>query len=212
MLKDIVTKSIQEFQYDCLELCKNHYPTVHNKGMSEQHLAKTFLRRMHANLKRYELPFSSTALETATEIDIETQFRVSTSQGTVWLLSQHLLNAGSGHRNKLLKQLSALQLDNAFAIQPNDLMVILCDHWISKSCTSRQLLNWWLGESPANIDDYSKAGLALEPSNHHFVTLLDKHYNLSPCYLTHAHPLLHKQTQQPVLKYLQLYAIVEWQR
>ncbi len=211
MLKDIVTKTITEFQKDCLDLCKNHYPTVHNKGMSEHHLARTFIRRLETNFGKFSIEHIAQPLETEEALEHPAQYRISTPTGTIWLLSQHLLSASTSHRNRLYSEVFNWHEEYSYAIQPNDFLVILCDHWFSKSASSRELLSWWHGSLPLETEQYSRAGIHLLESKTNFTTALDKYFGISPCYLTHGHPLLTNHAQQKVFKYVQLYAIFEWQ-
>jgi hypothetical protein len=211
VLKDIVIKTINEFQKDCLELCKNHYPTVHNKGMSEHHLARTFIRRIETNFTHFKIENRVHPLETSEAFEHPAQFRISTAEGTIWLLSQHLLSANQNHRRRLFAEITNWHQEYSFAIQPNDFLVVLCDHWFTKSVSSRELLSWWHGDLPIESKLYSQAGINLLPSDTSFVQALDSQFGIAPCFITHGHPLLSNQARTKVFKYVQLYAIFEWQ-
>ncbi len=212
MQKDIVISAIQDFQKDCLKLCENHYPTVHNRGISEHHLGRAFARRLAGTLNNFGLPNQFEAIDTTRAPEHPHHYRIVSSAGTVWALTHHLTSATQICRERLLADISEWQAEYGFAIQPNDLLVLLCDHWISRSKQSQELLDWWLGELPDNIDEYSEQGITLFESHSKLIHELDTRFQIRPCYLRVGHPLVRSADQQLVRKYIQLYAILEWQR
>ncbi len=212
MLKDLVIQSIHDFQKDCLKLCENHYPTVHNRGMSEHHLGRAFARRMTSTLDRFHQPSQFEPIDTVLAPDHPHHYRIASGLGTVWVITHHLASASSSCKNKLLSDISEWQAEYGFAIQPNDLLVLLSDHWISRSKHSRELLDWWMGELPDDINEYSQQGITLYQSKSKLINDLDRHFQIRPCYLRFGHPLIRSCDQQLVRKYIQLYAILEWQK
>lgn len=212
MQRDIVIKAIHDFQKDCLKLCENHYPTVHNRGMSEHHLARAFARRLASTLDTFGLINQFESLDTARVTEHPHHYRIASEQGTVWVLTHHLASASSTCKEKLLTDITEWQEEYGYAIQPNDLLVLLGDHWITRSKRSRELLDWWIGELPDNINEYTEQGISLYESDSKLTHELENRFQISPCYLKFGHPLVRSTDQQLVRKYIQLYAILEWQR
>ena len=212
MLKDLVIQSIQDFQKDCLKLCENHYPTVHNRGISEHHLGRAFARRMAHTLDTFNYSSQFEPIETVAEPDHPHHYRITSSAGSIWVMTHHLASASYTCREKQLTDISEWQAEYGYCIQPNDLLVLLSDHWISRSKQSRELLHWWMGELPDNIDEYSKQGITLYQSKSQLTQEMDRRFQIRPCYLKFGHPLIRSTDQQLVRKYLQLYSILEWQK
>ncbi len=212
MQKDIVISAIQHFQKDCLKLCENHYPTVHNRGMSEHYLGRAFIRRLASTLNNFGFPNQFEPIDTTRSPQHPHHYRMTSAAGTVWVLTHHLTNANQTCKEKLLTDISEWQAEYGFAIQPNDLLVLLCDHWITRSRQSQELLDWWLGELPDNIDEYNEQGITLFESDSKLIHELDTRFQIRPCYLRSGHPLVRSTDQQLVRKYIQLYAILEWQK
>lgn len=212
MLRELVIQSIQDFQKDCLKLCENHYPTVHNRGMSEHHLGRAFARRMVSTLDAFDYQSQFEPIEMVNEPDHPHHYRIASGIGTVWVMTHHLASASYACREKLLTDISEWQAEYGYCIQPNDMLVLLSDHWISRSKQSRELLHWWMGELPDDIDEYSSQGITLYQSDSQLTVELDRRFQISPCYLRFGHPLTRSADQQQVRKYIQLYAILEWQR
>lgn len=212
MQKDLVIRAIHDFQKDCLLLCENHYPTVHNKGMSEHHLGRAFARRLASTLDSFHLPNQFEPMDTTQSPEHPHHYRIASGEGTVWVLTHHLASASSRCKEKLLTDITEWQAEYGYAIQPNDLLVLLGDHWISRSKQSRELLAWWMGELPEDANEYTRQGISLTDSESKLVHELDSRFAIRPCFLRFGHPLVRSKDQQLVRKYVQLYAILEWQR
>ena len=75
--------------------------------------------------------------------------------GTVWISLIILVSAGKTCRDKVNEGHFAVEARICLRIQPNDLLILLTDHWISKSQKSRELLQWWTGQLLDEIDEYS---------------------------------------------------------
>ncbi|WP_443083753.1 hypothetical protein [Vibrio sp. VB16] len=210
--RDLVIRAIHDFQKDCLKLCENHYPTVHNRGMSEHHLGRAFSRRLASTLDSFNLPNQFEPIDTTCSPDHPHHYRIASSAGTVWVITHHLDSANSICKEKLLTDITEWQAEYGFAIQPNDLLVLLADHWISRSQKSRELLDWWMGELPDDFTAYTEQGISLYKSDSKLVHELDQRFHIRPCYLRFGHPLVRSTDQQLVRKYIQLYAILECQK
>lgn len=211
MLLDLVIKSVNQFQDDCLKLCERHYPTVHNQGISEHHIGKAFARRMEHTFVSFNHTSNVSPLEMLSSGETPRHFRISSEIGTVWMISHHMVSAGKTCRKKLMLDIHNWQQEYGFAIQPNDLLIIVSDHWISRSKNSGELLHWWMGELPDQISDYSLQGITLRESDTQFADDLYSNFKISPCFIRFAHPLKRSGNQQLVRKYLQLYAVIQWQ-
>ena len=204
-------KSVNQFQDDCLKLCERHYPTVHNQGISEHHIGKAFARRMEHTFVSFNHTSNVSPLEMLSSGETPRHFRISSEIGTVWMISHHMVSAGKTCRKKLMLDIHNWQQEYGFAIQPNDLLIIVSDHWISRSKNSGELLHWWMGELPDQISDYSLQGITLRESDTQFADDLNSKFKISPCFIRFAHPLKRSGNQQLVRKYLQLYAVIQWQ-
>ncbi|MGC9422002.1 MULTISPECIES: hypothetical protein [unclassified Vibrio] len=209
MLLDILTQSVNEFQVDCLKLCEKHYPTIHNQGMSEHHLGLAFARRLARTLTEFGHQCEYAPLDLFPVHENPHHFRVSCDKGTVWILTHHMISAGKTCREKLLQDISLWKQEYAYAIQPNDLLLLLTDHWISRSQKSRELLHWWTGRLPDEINDYHTQGITLYESDSQLMQTVDNTFNISPCYVKFGHPLKRSKNQQLVRKYIQLYAVLQ---
>ncbi|CAK2144892.1 hypothetical protein VCRA2123O444_50092 [Vibrio crassostreae] len=211
MLLDLVIKSVNQFQDDCLKLCERHYPTVHNQGISEHHIGKAFARRMEHTFVSFNHASNISPLEMLSSGENPRHFRISSEIGTVWMISHHMVSAGKICRKKLMLDIHNWQQEYGFAIQPNDVLIIVSDHWISRSKNSGELLHWWMGELPDEITEYSQQGITLRESDSQFATDLNINFRISPCFIKFGHPLKRSGNQQLVRKYLQLYAVLQWQ-
>ncbi len=209
MLLDVLIQSVNEFQADCMKLCEKHYPTIHNQGMSEHHLSLAFSRRMARTLNEFGHTCEYAPIETTSKSDLPHHYRVTSDNGTVWVLTSHMLSAGKSCREKLLRSIAQWQMEYGFAIQPNDLLLLLSDHWISRSKQSRELLHWWTGQLPDEIDEYKTQGISLYESDSQLSKTLDEKYGFSPYYIKFSHPLRRSLNQQMVRKYIQLYAVIQ---
>ncbi|MEF1306026.1 hypothetical protein QTO17_29590, partial [Vibrio owensii] len=161
MLLDLVIQSVNDFQDDCLKLCEKHYPAVHNQGMSEHHLGLAFARRMEHTFRHFGHSSTIKPIEVLDAPDLPHHYRISSEIGTVWVLSHHLVSAGNSCRENLLSSITEWQSEYGYALQPNDLLFLVSDHWISRSKTSRELLHWWMGELPEPINEYTEQGITL---------------------------------------------------
>ncbi|WP_342652274.1 hypothetical protein NM449_15705 [Vibrio metschnikovii] len=209
MLLDIVTQSVNEFQADCLKLCEKHYPTIHNQGMSQHHLSQAFARRLARTLTEFGHTCEYMPLDFMPNNELPYHFRVSSDVGTVWILTQHMVSAGKTCRAKLLRDICAWKQEYAYAIQPNDLLLLLTDHWISRSQKSRELLHWWAGRLPDELADYHAQGITLYESESQLLQTLESTFTMTPCYIKYGHPLKRSKNQQLVRKYIQLYAVLQ---
>ncbi|KOO04378.1 hypothetical protein [Vibrio nereis] len=209
MLLDVLIQSVNEFQADCMKLCEKHYPTIHNQGMSEHHLGLAFARRLARTLNEFGHAFEYKPLDSYVQTEHPHHYRVSSEIGTVWILTSHLVSAGNSCRKKQLNTIAQWQEEYGYSIQPNDLMLLVTDHWITRSKQSRELLHWWTGQLPDEIDEYKLQGISLYESESQLSQSLEQHFGLSPYYVKFTHPLKRATDQRLVRKYIQLYSVVQ---
>ncbi|EDP60776.1 hypothetical protein AND4_07649 [Vibrio sp. AND4] len=149
-------------------------------------------------------------IEVVNAPDLPHHYRITSEIGTVWVLSHHMVSAGHSCRENLLSSIMEWQSEYGYALQPNDLLFVVCDHWIGRSKPSRELLHWWMSELPEPISQYTEQGITLYTSESQLTKSIDARFGISPCYLQLAHPLRRSDKQQLVRKYLQLYAVFQW--
>lgn len=102
LVSDYLSTSIQRFQSDCLQLCEQHYPTVHNRGMREIHLGKALCRRIIATLK--EAGFSAELIQRQNEEQLsQPVFCIQSDEFAVWVIAHRLLSANLARRQALIK-------------------------------------------------------------------------------------------------------------
>ncbi|MGR5117560.1 hypothetical protein ACPV5T_00830 [Vibrio astriarenae] len=212
MLSDILIQSISQFQQDCSKLCERHYPAIHNRGMTEHHMALAYTRRLNSTLNEYGHSSSTQPLDMRPKRDLPHHYRVTCELGSVWVITQHMMNASKTYRNKLIRDIAQWKSEFGFAIQPNDLLLVLSDHWLTRSHSSRELIHWWTGVLPDEMNAYQAQGVSLYESDSQLSQTLEEHFNLSPYFLKIAHPLKRMNNEELVRKYVQLYAVIEWNR
>ncbi|WP_261817497.1 hypothetical protein [Vibrio gallicus] len=211
MLKDIVIQTLMQVQNDCSSLTQHAYPTVHNRGMDNRHLASLVERSLTSVASRYQTSVTTETFEVYPSADnASTPFRrFTTDLGSVWLIPDSLKSANRFHRHNLIKTVSLWKAEFNFAIQPNDCLVLVCDHWLSRISSSQQLLDWWLNRFPDDFSEYAQQGILLSPSETQKLDKLLAPLQLSPCYKSHAHPIKKDGGNTPIKRYVHLYAIYE---
>lgn len=180
--------------------------------MNEQHLGLAFSRRMARTLQDFGYSSQYTKLESVRNPECSHHFRISSELGTIWIVTHHMMNASNRCKKHLLDDIHEWQAEYGFSLQPNDLLVLISDHWIGRSRQSRELLHWWMGELPDSLDLYSKQGVTLFQSESQLTQELEQNFKITPCFMKYTHPLKKKTVEdQLVRKYIQLYATLEWQ-
>lgn len=178
--------------------------------MSEHHLGLAFSRRMARTLLHFGHTCVIKPIEVLNGPDLPHHYRITSEIGTVWVLSYHMVSAGKSCREKMLSSITEWQSEYGYALQPNDLLFLVCDHWLSRSKTSRELLHWWMGELPEPINEYTNQGITLYTSESQLTQSLNTRFDINPCYIKFGHPLRRSNKQQLVRRYLQLYAVLQW--
>ncbi|MGL6261810.1 hypothetical protein [Vibrio sp. WXL210] len=212
MLSDILVQSINQFQHDCLKLCERNYPAIHNKGMTEHHMGLAFTRRLVRTLNEFGHVSEVVPLELLPKRDLPHHYRVSCELGSVWVITQHMVNASGIYRDKLIHDIVQWRSEFGYAIQPNDLLMVVADHWLTRSQSSRELIHWWMGMLPDEIGAYQSQGISLYECDSQLRQTFEHHFAMTPHYLKIAHPLKRVDSEALVRKYVQLYAVIEWER
>jgi hypothetical protein len=208
LLQDIVVHSIRNFQADCQKLCHQHYPAVHNGGMTEHHLGLAFARRLSASFISLGHEATLAPLDSKSDSASSCNYRVSSPLGTIWIITHHFINANSASKERLFTHLQQWQAENHYAIQSKDILVVVADHWINRCAQSRGLIHWWQNTLPPDLDCYVRQGVKLIEADHSLSGSLRNRLAMTPSYINFTHPLKRTANQDPVLKYVQLFAII----
>ncbi|CAM3833319.1 hypothetical protein VA7868_03216 [Vibrio aerogenes CECT 7868] len=209
MLLDILIQSVNEFQSDCMALCNKHYPAIHNQGMTEHHLGKAFSRRLERTLVEFGHTCESHPVELHIAAELPHHFRVSSDIGTVWILTHHMVSANKASKDKIFRDITLWKNEYGYAIQPTDILLLLADHWMTRDSKSRELLYWWTGKLPDEMDAYNAQGIALHKSDSKLLKSLESIHDFTPCYIKYTHPLKRSKDQQLVRRYIQLYTVLQ---
>ncbi|MGR5499952.1 hypothetical protein ACQKP3_04445 [Vibrio sp. DNB22_10_4] len=207
MLLDTVVQSFKRFQTDCQALCLQHYPAVHNGGLTSRHLSAAFARRLKADIEQHALDVSIAPLDEEGNSQLRCAYRVCTPYGTIWVLAYHFVNGNQTSREHVFSLVQEWLAEYQYAVQKRDLLVVLADHWLSRCHQSRSLINWWSDELPEDDSHYLKQGVKLLGSDTSMSQELSQRCQLYPSYLTYLHPLTKPCSGEPVMKYVQLYAV-----
>lgn len=54
---------------------------------------------------------------------------------------------------------------------------------------SRELLHWWTGQLPDEMEEYHAQGIGLQESDSQLTQTLEHYYQISPCFIKFGHPL-----------------------
>ncbi|MCM0148833.1 hypothetical protein KCN56_09690 [Photobacterium galatheae] len=198
MINKFISDSIEHFQTDCLQLCTQHYPTVHNRGMRDRHLGRLMCRRILATLENEGIEASLEQLKND-DVMMPPIFRIHTPENTLWVIAHRLQSANMARRSALFQAiaLTLKQLNHA----ENNQLLLLADHWFDRSKASKQLASWWLGQMPANIQGYLQDGIKLIPSELTLGEQLQSQFGLIEGKSSLLHPLKRLQSQQTLHRY-----------
>ncbi|MPW37870.1 hypothetical protein [Vibrio sp. B1Z05] len=211
MLKDIVIQALKAVQNDCLSLSKQHYPTVHNRGISNHHLTSLVERRLQKTAQIFGSSIVIEPIDTSKNSHAHNTVyrRITMQYGSVWLFPYSIKTANKVFKSHLFTTLATWRSEFSYAIQPNDCVVLVCDHWLNRINTSQQLIDWWHNRLPDDLSDYTQRGIHLAPSQAPKLDHMMQELRLQPCYKTHTHPLKRQEDGSFVKRYVHLYAIFE---
>ena len=209
MLLDLLIKSVNEFQTDCMKLYQKHYPNIHSEGMDEHHLSLAFSRRLSRTLTKFGHDCEYVALGSTAHFNPIHHYRITSDVGTVWVLASHMVTGGNMCRKTFLQAIDHWQGEYSFAIQPNDLLLLIGDHWFSRNRQSRELIHWWTGQLPDDVEQYTTQGVKLSEADSLLGHLLEDCFSLSPYFVKCTHPLQRPIDKQALRKYVQLYCVAQ---
>ena len=205
LISEYLLASVEQFQQDCSQLCAQHYPTVHNRGMRENHLGKALCRRIMVTLQQAGITTGFAQHKNEDQIS-QPIFTITTANFSIAVVAHRLLSANRACRQGLV---------NAIALAQSDLdpqlpayIVIVADHWFDRSKASKEIPAWWLGQLPENINDYAADGIKLLASQDKLADQLNREYQLSGGKFYIHHPLKRESSHKIVHKYLLLSAFL----
>ncbi|WP_419238786.1 hypothetical protein ACN08P_20360 [Photobacterium leiognathi subsp. mandapamensis] len=204
MFSDILATSVEQLAHDCMLLCEQHYPTIHSRGMQENHLAKTLCRRIITNAAQTNISLTAKRIEDSHLIS-QAIYRLQYDNTCIWVIAHHFVSANKARREALLNTIALLQ--QSFAPDEQHYLMIVADHWFDRSKASKEIPAWWLGELPANHQDYATVGLKLQACDDSLANSVTQRFNYSAGSMALQHPFQRTDDQSPVLRYLFLTAI-----
>lgn len=207
MISDLLSVSIQQFKADCLQLCEQHYPTVHNRGMRGDHLGKALCRRIVSTLSQADIEVRVQVLAQANQSD-QPIFRLEAPQFTLWVVAHRLVSANLARRESLVAAVDSVKhASPSHARQHPHYLLLVADHWFDRSKASKELPAWWLGHLPENISDYQADGIRLLGCDQSLPSRLAQQLNLTGGERQIHHPLKRHNGGQTVHRYLLLTAL-----
>ncbi|MCW8331702.1 hypothetical protein MD588_23155 [Photobacterium sp. SDRW27] len=208
LVSDLLSVSIHQFQADCLQLCEQHYPTVHNRGMRENHLGKALCRRVLSTLQQADF---EAALQQYHDDDNLAQpiFKIETTGFIIWVIAHRLVSANLACRDALIQSVNTAYRQTCQDKQHH--LLIVSDHWFDRSRASKEVPAWWLGQVPENIDDYLADGIRLQEPTQVLPECLQQTYRLPEGIHQVHHPLKRHGSDKIVHKYILLTAYYRMQ-
>ncbi|MBY5947647.1 hypothetical protein [Photobacterium rosenbergii] len=205
LISEYLSTSIEQFQQDCSKLCAQHYPTVHNRGMRENHLGKALCRRILATLQQAKFDPHFSQLKNDDQIS-QPVFVLETADFTIAVVAHRLLSANKACRAGLVSTIANVK--SSLSLMKPTYIVVVADHWFDRSKASKEIPAWWLGHMPANSEAYTNDGIKLMGSVDHIAAqLLEQHQISDGEYHLH-HPLKRESNNKTVHKYLLLSAFI----
>ncbi|MGF1873261.1 hypothetical protein [Photobacterium indicum] len=204
MVSDLITVSIQQFQEDCLQLCDQHYPTVHNRGMRENHLGKALCRRMMSTFQQADITPLFTQIDDENALP-QPIYNIKSNEFTVWVIAHHLLSANIARRDALVHTIK--NVSELFDANTKNYLLLVADHWFDRSKASKEIPSWWLGQLPENIEDYYHDGIKLLETPNTLPVAMNECVELTNGLMQIHHPLKSHASNKTVHKYILLTAI-----
>lgn len=206
MLESLFKHSLDAFSDDYKALCKHHYPTIHNRGMSPAHLSSAFHRRLTSLATDKGLPINCSLFLH----DVDHHLYIYTlliDTKKVWCIYPLFLNAKTEAKTQIL--LSINKLLNDGELHKEDYVAVLCDHWFDRTRSSKALYHWWNGHLPAAFESYAEQGIQHLPSEDNFAAIVEERFELACLNHSIYHPLESNQ-QHALLKYFLCFALFQY--
>ncbi|WP_434361655.1 hypothetical protein NF212_24695 [Parasalinivibrio latis] len=202
MFDEIISLSLRQFQEDCRQLSEYHYPTVHNRGMRENHLGKALSRRIVATLASKQIDALFSQLED-NDPNSCPFFKITGEDFVIWLVTHRMLSGNKGCRRAVIEDISMLcEKAREYSDRPNQLILTVADHWMDKTSSSRSLPFWWLGHMPIHQADFLSQGIRLNHDDTSLNETLSVYPELINGKFRTYHPLTRKQDSVPLYKYI----------
>lgn len=208
MLESLFIHSLDAFSDDYKALCKHHYPTIHNRGMSPEHLSSAFHRRLTALAFKEGKKVSCSLFSH----DIDHHLYIYTldiDSKKVWCIYPLFLNAKTEAKTQILTSIDKLFVTEE--LKKDDYVAVLCDHWFDRTRSSKTLYHWWNDCLPESNELYLKQGIQNLPSEEHFSAILEEKFQLACINHSIYHPLESNQ-QHALLKYSLCFALFQYPR
>ncbi|WEM44131.1 hypothetical protein PTW35_22850 (plasmid) [Photobacterium sp. DA100] len=205
LISDYLSTSIEQFQQDCSKLCAQHYPTVHNRGMRENHLGKALCRRIMATLEQAEIDAHFSQHKNDEQIS-QPVFVIDTTDFIIVVVAHRLLSANKACRQGLMNTIASVK--STLVQGKPTYIVVVADHWFDRSKASKEIPAWWLGRLPDNTDEYASEGVKLLGCTDNVAEQLRNEYQISHGEYHIHHPLKRETNNKIVHKYLLLSAFI----
>ncbi|PSU36514.1 hypothetical protein C9I99_04740 [Photobacterium lutimaris] len=204
-MSEYLSTSIEQFQHDCSKLCAQHYPTVHNRGMRENHLGMALCRRIMATLQQAELDAHFSQHKNDEQIS-QPVFIIDTTDFSIAVVAHRLLSANKACRLGLIRTIANVR--TTLAPSKPTYIVVVADHWFDRSKASKEIPAWWLGQMPEKVEEYITDGIKLLDSADNVAEQLLHHHQISHGEYHLHHPLKRETNNKIVHKYLLLSAFI----
>ena len=203
MLESLFINTLTAFSDDYKALCKSHYPTIHNRGMSPAHLSAAFNRRLVSLAQSNGSSISNELIfhDTIHHVFI---YSILIDKQKVWIIYPQFLNAKTEAKAQMLASIKHT-IDN-LGFEEADGLAVLCDHWFDRTRSSKALYHWWTGILPEQNESYLKQGIHNQRSEDCFSAVLETTHSMASVNCSIYHPLESNQ-QHALLKYFLCFAL-----
>ncbi|PSV88227.1 hypothetical protein CTN03_03785 [Photobacterium angustum] len=185
-------------------LCEQHYPTIHSRGMQEDHLAKALCRRIATDFAQQNTPVKIIHIDKSQHTS-QVIYCLQHEQSYIWVIAHHFISANKARRDALLSTIEQVQRN--FSTNGEHYLMVIADHWFDRSKASKELPAWWLGKLPENHLEYAATGIKLQYSESSFTESVKQRFHLINGSMSIKHPFVRHDNQSPVLRYIFLTAI-----
>ncbi|RXJ74490.1 hypothetical protein CS022_02590 [Veronia nyctiphanis] len=201
MLDDVISQSLEGFEADCRKLCENHYPTIHNRGMRDIHLGKALSRRIVSTLHDQSIYASLTQLETSEHIRLPI-FHIDGGTHQLYVIGHRMVSSGTGCRHALITDIQWSMEKLEFSQDADFRLLLVSDHWFDRTMASKTLASWWLGDMPADAENYHKQGIKIQPSDSCLSQDIEQECALMNGDFRLFHPLKRLKDDETIYKYM----------
>lgn len=205
MLDELIAQSLRNFQADCLNFSKQHYPTVHNRGIKESHMGRALSRRVIHSFENIDIPVMSHVIENIETLS-QPVFCIDSDKHQILIVVHRLLSANIESRKGLIRDVRGSLAFKDKTKNKEIRLIIIADHWADKSNASKSIPSWWLGHQPIHQIEYAEQGIKLVDSKHFFSVDIQHECRLIGGQHRIYHPLHRYKDGFPFFKYMLLTA------